>query len=81
MPELIKGPYHIISGVRISDLTRLNNSPDGNPRWMVLLSNGLELKTRPNADINYGIENSEYQNVALVVYVEKNEIADIKVRR
>lgn len=74
-------PFHIISGVRISELTRLNNSANGNPRWLVLLSNGLELKTKPNADINYGIENSEYQGVPLIVYVEKNEIADVKVRR
>lgn len=59
----------------IAGLTRLRNSADGNPRWRVSFTNGDSANTSPNADIGYGIGNSEYQGVPIAfVLNEQNQI-------
>lgn len=67
-----------ITGVHIVNLTRLLNSANGNPRWLVLLSDGTEAQTSPDADAGYGIENSEYQNVPLTVTMSSGVITRIR---
>jgi hypothetical protein len=57
-----------LAGVKIVNLTRLANTrATGNPRWLVLLSDGTEAETWPDADVAFGIENSEYQDTPLTV--------------
>jgi hypothetical protein len=56
------------AGLTISALERLLNTPaTGNPRWHVYFTNGTSASTSPNADITFGIENSEYRGVPLTV--------------
>ena len=66
-----------LSGVKIRELTRLRNSPSGNPRWLVTLSDGHSMPTRPDADANFGIENSELQDTPLTIEVQGGQITKI----
>jgi hypothetical protein len=45
----------------ITNLERLNNSVNGNPRWRVLLANAGPKTTAPDAQVGHVIENSEYR--------------------
>jgi hypothetical protein len=56
-----------LTGVRIVKLTRMNSSRNGNPRFLVLLDDGTEAPTQPDASISYGIGNPEYRDVPLTV--------------
>lgn len=66
-----------LTGVKIRELTRLRNSPSGNPRWMVTLSDGTSAPIKPDADANFGIENSEFQNTPLTVEIQGGQIIRI----
>jgi hypothetical protein len=68
------------AGVRIVTLTRLANTANGNPRWLVLLDDGTEAETRPDADVAFGIENSEYQGTRLVVSMAGRYITGVRVQ-
>ena len=57
----------ITRGLVISRLVRLANSVNGNPRYEVVFTDGTSARTAPDAMISYGIANSEYQGVPLVV--------------
>lgn len=59
-----------LTGVKIVSLTRMKNSVNGNPRFMVMLSDGTEAPTRPDAMLSYGIENAEYRDVPLTVKLD-----------
>lgn len=49
-----------MSDVRtIAALKRLRNSPDGNPRYNVLFTDGTAVATKADAAVAYGIENPE----------------------
>lgn len=69
-----------LAGVRIVTLKRLASTVNGNPRWLVLLSDGTEAETWPDAAVAYGIENSEYQDTGLVVSMEGRYITDVRVQ-
>lgn len=43
--------------VTITGSDHLLNSPDGNPRFRLHLSTGATVETKPDAALNYGIEN------------------------
>jgi hypothetical protein len=60
-----------LTGVRIVRLTRLNNSVNGNPRWLVLLDDGTETETQSDAGIGGVIDNSEYRDVPLTVTLSR----------
>jgi len=64
----------------IDTLTRLDNSRDGNPRYLVKFTNGRMAKTAADSQIGYGIDNSEYQGVSLdVEFNSAGEIVKVKV--
>ena len=46
-----------LSGVRIVSVTRLNNSVNGNPRFMLELDNGREYMTSSDASCSYEVDN------------------------
>lgn len=66
-----------LSGVKIRELTRLRNSASGNPRWLVTLSDGTSAPTLADADANFGIENSEFQDTPLTVELEGGQITRV----
>ena len=66
-----------LNGVKIRELTRLRNSPSGNPRWMVTLSDGHSMPIKPDADANFGIENSELRDTPLTVEIQGGQITRI----
>ena len=45
----------------VADLIRLRNTKSGNPSWRVVFSDGTVATTHDDADVNYGIANSEHQ--------------------
>jgi hypothetical protein len=56
------------TGLVISRLERLTNSPGtGSPRWLVHFTDGTSADTFPDAEIAFGIENSEYRHTPLTV--------------
>lgn len=69
-----------LAGVKIVNLTRLTNTANLNPRWLVLLDNGTEAETRPDADVAYGISNSEYRDTPLVVTMNGRYIIYVRVQ-
>lgn len=48
----------------VESLTRLNNSTNGNPRYLVHFTNGSAFPTAPDASLSYGIANPEYRDHA-----------------
>jgi hypothetical protein len=67
------------NGLIIVNLTRLQNSDNGSPRYRVTFDNGLVAQTQSDASINYGITNPEYRNVPLDVYVTRSgKISDLR---
>lgn len=65
----------------IVKLERMNNSRDGNPRWRVTLAAAGVHTTVPDAQVNHGIENSEYQNVPLSVTLDRHgQIVRIEIQ-
>lgn len=55
---------------RIAELSRLSLSKSGNPRFRVAFTDGSFTSTKPDAAVNYGIENPEYKDRDLVVTYE-----------
>ena len=51
---------------RIVSLRRLPSSSNGNPQFEVTTDNGV-FKTGVDASCAYGIENSEYRNVSVIL--------------
>ena len=51
-----------LRNVRVVDTTRLNNSVNGNPRYIVTFDDGSEIITQSDAAISYGITNREYRD-------------------
>jgi hypothetical protein len=69
-----------LTGVKIVSLKRLHNSVNGNPRWLVLLDDGTEARTKPDAMLSYTIDNPEYRKVPLAVRLDgRGNIASIEV--
>lgn len=60
--------------------SRLNNTSQGNARFMVTFSDGTQFKTARDSQVNYKIENSEYDG-DVVVTVENGEITHIRPAR
>ncbi len=53
--------------LRIVALERLRLSPNGNPRFQVVLNDGTVTQTQSDAAINYKIENITYRDTDLMV--------------
>lgn len=62
----------------ITHLKRLMNSQSGNPRWRVTFADGTIAETKPDADVNYGIANSDRQGVPVEVTFERRLISRIE---
>lgn len=43
---------------RVAGLQKKNNTPDGNPVWMLWLDDGRGFHTRPNANFAHGLDYS-----------------------
>jgi hypothetical protein len=52
--------------------TRYMSSSQGNPRYLVQLTDGRSYKTKPSAAIGYGITNSEFQGVLVEFDIDEN---------
>ena len=53
-----KAQTRMISGA-VSNFIRQKNSPNGNPRWTVVLHNGFIGSTAPNSGLAYAITGRE----------------------
>ena len=51
----------------ISDLKPLNNSVNGNPRWLVTFKDGTEAITQSDVSCSYGLNNPDMRGVPLNV--------------
>lgn len=67
----------------ITDVGRMMNDVNGNPRYRVAFDNGQVLQTKPSAQINHLITNSEYRETPVDVYLDygvtPGVIIDVKV--
>lgn len=64
----------------IASMERLKLSTNGNPRFRVFFTNGLVAQTQTDGSIGYGIENSEYRDVPVVVtFTRAGRITDVEV--
>jgi len=68
----------ITSPTRIAVLERLDNSRSHNPRFRVHIQSGATFTTKPDAQVAYVIENSEYQDVPVRFTLEDGEIIGIE---
>lgn len=59
----------IVSTRIITGLTRKTNSRDGGPRYTVHFAGGETAPTKPDAQVNWKITNSEYHNTPVQVVV------------
>lgn len=62
---------------RVSSLTRLNNSINGNPRYRVLFTDGSSAVTKSDAAFCYGIDNPEMRGEVIVKYSRGGRITDM----
>lgn len=65
--------------IRVVNTRRLVNSRNGIPRYSVALSDGTVYTTKADADVNFGITNSEYHENDIGIRLEKGEIVDVWV--
>lgn len=63
----IKPPTEVVKN--IDHITRLGCSANGNPRFRVTFTDGDDAITQTDAAINYGIENSTFRDVPVVVHL------------
>jgi hypothetical protein len=72
-----------VTGMRrvatITKLVRRQNTASGNPMWMVTLDDGFNYLTARDADVGFGISNSVYQDVPLIVTIEQGRITHVEV--
>ena len=62
----------------IESLTRLNNSVNGNPRYLVHFTDGSSAKTKSDASLGYAIANPEYRDKPLeVVFTRSGNIESL----
>lgn len=67
---------------RISQIERLNNSnTGGNPRYRIFFEDGSSAQTADDAQVNYYVTNSEYQNTDVWVTWDQRGTRVIKVER
>ncbi len=53
------------------------NSVNGNPRFWVTFSDGTRFATAPDANVNFRIENSEYDGDVVITLNSEAQIIDI----
>lgn len=64
----------------IAELKRLRSSTNGNPRFAVTFTNGQTAETGKDSQVAYKIENSEYQDVPVVVtFTPAGRIVNVQV--
>lgn len=63
----------------IEALERLQNSENGNPRYLIHLKDGGSLQTKPDAMVAFEISNSEYQDVPVTLFADNEGVWDVKV--
>jgi len=68
----------IIKG-KLVPVERLNNSVNGNPRWLLMCGNKV-FRTKPNSMLAYGVQNyfGRHVTVTLEMYHDKSHLVDIK---
>lgn len=67
---------------RIETTERLPNSRMGNPRWRVTFTDGTVAITTSDASISYAINNPEYRNNDVRVWLtEAGRISDLTIAR
>lgn len=55
----------------IAELERMNNSANGNPRFLVKFTDGTEASTQVDAAVAYGLENPEFRDVPVTFTVTR----------
>lgn len=70
------------TNLTIKNITRLNNSIVGNPRYNITFDNGLSFKTIANGAVGYTVSNlcsdDILSEVITKIYFNKEVIIDIK---
>jgi hypothetical protein len=63
--------------VRVFELIRHQNTPDGNPRWRLITSHGNYI-TKDNASVNYEISVGSVLNKFVTIELEKGKIVGLE---
>lgn len=58
----------------ISSTRRLNNSVNGNPRFMVTFTDGTAAQTNPDSAVNHAVGNTELEGPVVVTFSPKGLI-------
>lgn len=57
---------------KISVIERMTSSVYGNPRFAITFDNGASHPTAPDSGFAYGIENPEYRDVPVSIWLDRN---------
>lgn len=64
----------------IATIEPIGTSGNGNPRYRVTLMGGAVIETKIDASINYGITNTEYSNVPVVLTLSEARIVGVRTQ-
>lgn len=72
---------HEVKTQTIAALERMQNTANGNPRWRVAFTDGTSALTKTDADVAYGLGNTEFQGVPVIVTYEGGQIVYVAVAK
>lgn len=66
-----------ITGVQIAGIRRGINTPSGNARYVLTLTDGRDLRTMDDAAVNHKIENEEYREALVDLTMRDGRVVDV----